>query len=231
MIESRCNENFLYAFMVFLLSVAILLTAQCASARETGTYLNIKRDPVDNTIVLEASQVHLSDVLRQVEQRTGIRMHASESVSDVKINKNIEAMDWEEAIDVLLEDFNTIQIAGGKKGLLSVRILGQKERGATSSAVPGTKPQRSSASRSPDNNSSVLGGFTETQWRELAKGPYRGPLPNQLLEDPAYREFLAKHGVKSTDDLQDIRKAIRVRRDARKQLHLIRKQRRKNRRR
>ncbi|NIP99163.1 MAG: hypothetical protein GWM98_01145, partial [Nitrospinaceae bacterium] len=63
--------------------------------------------------------------------------------------------------------------------------------------------------------------LSETQLRELAKGPYRSPLPSNLLKNSKIRQFLAQFRVNSEEDLQDIRKAMRVRREARKRLRLL----------
>ena len=65
--------------------------------------------------------------------------------------------------------------------------------------------------------------LSKAQLRVLAKGPYSSPLPAHLFEEPKYREFLAKHGIESLEELKVIAKAKAVRRAARQQLRVLRK--------
>ncbi len=65
--------------------------------------------------------------------------------------------------------------------------------------------------------------LSKSQLRVLAKGPYGSPLPARLFEEPKYREFLARHGIESLEDLNVIAKAKAVRRAARQQLRSQRK--------
>jgi hypothetical protein len=65
--------------------------------------------------------------------------------------------------------------------------------------------------------------LSPAQLREIAKGPYRSPLPAHLFEGSQYREFLARHGIESIEDLKVISKAQAIRRAAHKQLRALRK--------
>lgn len=182
-------------------------------------------------VSIRVKQIPLRDLLRSIESESGIRFQINESLIKDSVTADIQADTWTEAVLDLLEDINRIELWQDDDHLASVRLLGNKEwpsatSPSTSSSSSNARRTSNTPSNQPANSASTSNEITlsKEQLQILSKGPYRSPLPENLYHEAAYRDFLGKYGINSQEDLKDRRKAMRVRREARKQLRLIRKQ-------
>lgn len=208
-------------------SIFALLLASAFINSETRAAPGVTSSP--EGVSIRVQQVPLRDLLLSIESESGIRFLVDESLFEESVSADIQAPTWTDAVLDLLDDINRIELWNDDDTLASVRLIGNKDWGAapvqTSKATTG---RRNTGVRSkPSSNqstSSVNITLTEGQLRELAKGPYRSPLPEKFYRDSAYRDFLGKYGINSLEDMKERKKAMRVRREARKQLRILRKQ-------
>jgi hypothetical protein len=177
-------------------------------------------------VSIRVKQIPLRDLLRSIESESGIRFQINESLFKDSVTADIQADTWTEAVLDLLEDINRIELWQDDDHLASVRLLGNKEWASVTSSTSNSSSTANTQSNSSANSGSTGNQITlsKEQLQILSKGPYRSPLPENLYHEAAYREFLGKYGINAQEDLKDRRKAMRVRREARKQLRLIRKQ-------
>ena len=181
-------------------------------------------------VSIRVQQIPLSDLLRSIESESGIRFQINEALLNNSVNADIQADTWTEAVLDLLKDVNRIELWLDDDHLASVRLLGNKESPSVTSPSANLDFSNSNQTFNAPSNSSGNSlsvdqiTLSKEQLQVLSKGPYRSPLPESLYHEAAYRGFLGKYGINSQEDLQDRRKAMRVRREARKQLRLLRKQ-------
>jgi len=182
-------------------------------------------------VSIRVNQIPLRDLLRSIESESGIRFQINESLIKDSVTADIQADTWTEAVIALLEDINRIELWEDDDHLASVRLLGNKEWSSVTSSPTNSSSSNIQRTSNTSRNSSATSGsasnqitLSKEQLQILSKGPYRSPLPENLYHEAAYRDFLGKYGINSQEDLKDRRKAMRVRREARKQLRLIRKQ-------
>ncbi len=182
-------------------------------------------------VSIRVKQIPLRDLLRSIESESGIRFQINESLFKDSVTADIQADTWTEAVLDLLEDINRIELWQDDDHLASVRLLGNKEWASVTSSATNSPTSNAGSTANSQTSSSANSGLTgnqitlsKEQLQILSKGPYRSPLPENLYHEAAYRQFLGKYGINTQEDLKDRRKAMRVRREARKQLRLIRKQ-------
>ena len=182
-------------------------------------------------VSIRVKQIPLRDLLRSIESESGIRFQINESLLKDSVTADIQADTWTEAVLDLLEDINRIELWQDDDHLASVRLLGNKEWASVTGSATNSPTSNAGSTANSQSSSSANSGLTgnqitlsKEQLQILSKGPYRSPLPENLYHEAAYRQFLGKYGINTQEDLKDRRKAMRVRREARKQLRLIRKQ-------
>jgi hypothetical protein len=187
-------------------------------------------DTTSDGVSIRVKQVPLRDLLRSIESESGIHFQINESLLNNSVNADIQADTWTEAVLDLLEDINRIELWQDDDTLASVRLLGNKEWSDGTSLSTNSNSSNTMRGSISESNSSEYSSsgkqitLSKDQLQILSKGPYRSPLPENLYHEAAYRNFLGKYGINSQEDLNDRRKAMRVRREARKQLRLISKQ-------
>lgn len=170
----------------------------------------------------------MAELLQRIEAETGIRFDFPESMAAELITAHVNAATWKDALGELLEDKNRIELWDARQRLTSIRLLSTREW-EPGTAPPATAPasNRTTSARLAPPNAGGSTTLSKEQLAEISKGPYRSPLPETLYRNLSLRPFLESNGIRSEDDLKDTRKAMRVRREARKQLRILRKQERK----
>ena len=167
----------------------------------------------------------LAELLQRIEAETGIRFEFPEKMAEELMTAHVEAANWGDALDELLQDKNSIKLWDARKRVTSIRLLGTRNWEPGSASQPATLARTAPGNTAGSTNKAGSNiTLTKEQLGQISKGPYRSPLPESLYRNLALRPFLEKNGIASEDDLKDTRKAMRVRREARKQLRILRKQ-------
>ena len=132
----------------------------------------------------------------------------------------------------VLDEFSRIELFGHDSKLKKVIIL-NRNTGATPQA-PAVTPSRTRKAgkptlRTPPNRKSgprtaasqqplPTTTLSKEQLQTLIRGAYRSALPENLWDDPDYREFLIGQGIASQEEMRDRNKAKNVRKTVRRLL-------------
>jgi len=177
-------------------------------------------------VQIKASGVPLGELLQYVEAASGIQFDVPDKLAGEMVSVDLRAKNWQDALAELLEDKSRLDVWDARNRLTSVRLLGNREWGtgsAPQTAAPAAITARVQPGAAPSQNTAAGTDLNKEQLSQISKGPYRSPLSEELYRNLTLRPFLEKFGIQSEADLKDTRKAMRVRREARKQLRLIRK--------
>lgn len=166
-------------------------------------------------VSINAQNEPIKEVLLRLEKNSGIRFMVTSSLGQERITASIRAATWSEISRQLLEGYNLVTLADDQNNLTKVVLLGRK-----SGFVAMQTPLTRTILRPMDQTEIVL---KVDQLRELAKGPFRSPLPVAFFHNPDYRDILAQYGIESKKDMTDVRKAMRVRVEVRRQLTILQK--------
>jgi len=134
-------------------------------------------------------------------------------------------------LEAVLDEFSRIELFGDDSELKKV-ILMNRNTGAQSQAPAVTstpsqnprKPARTAPAQepvtrpTPTPQSLPTTKLNQAQLQTLIRGAYRSPLPENLWDDPEYREFLAGQGITSREEMKDRNKAKNVRKNVRRLL-------------
>ena len=168
-------------------------------------------------ITLRVNDVPLSEVLRSIENQTGIHFHASPSVSNDWITIELKAPDWQTAMKFLLEPYGRMEMWGPRLDMTEIYILSRTNEGQSYSSQ---RQQNLTPSHSGAESPLML---TKEQYLKIVSGSYRAPLSPELLDDPDIRSFLNQNGVNSPEDLKDTQKIKNIRIEARRQMRQLQK--------
>lgn len=87
----------------------------------------------------------LPELIKEIRSKTGIQIKAPDSMKEEKVTVRIEAQNWEEAVELLLRDFNHIKLSGPENENDTFLLLGGQRKGGPlafqtpSKALSGTK--------------------------------------------------------------------------------------------
>jgi hypothetical protein len=162
---------------------------------------------------IEVNKHPLPDILLEISRQTGIHFRVDPSLENHTLTASIQAPDWKTAIETLLEEISTVTLWSKSSRMGEVILLGMHDGYEVLFSVP------NGSNKSSKNSQNAP--LTKKQLRNLAKGPFRSPLSPELLETPAYREFLHNQGIETKEDLQQLTKAMRVRKAAKLQLRKL----------
>lgn len=199
--RQRTVSPFLAKVLVFYFLLIGTLMVNVSGAEEVSIY---------------ARDEPLPKVLLRLEKVSGIRFIVSDSLLEENISVDIRGTSWTEAAHRLLDGFNLVELADGENNLIKVFLLSRK----TGYVAKGEPPPNRATQRPLIKSDIVL---TAAQLRALSKGPFRSPLPAEFYHNPDYRDILARYGIESGKDMEDVTKAMRVRAEARRQLRILRK--------
>ena len=173
----------------------------------------------------------LREVIRRFSQRTGIAIRLSQElqVDDKALRELYFVRD-----DSWLEQFSRMEIHYQETGEKEIILL--KSHSLNSSRDPNQKkrasrvpiktqlesPQGPSRGFDPQRHEARKLPLPLEKLQKLVKGPYRSPLPVNMYEDPEFRAFFAQFGINSPQDLQDRKKAKKIRKAARRWLYQMR---------
>ncbi len=165
---------------------------------------------------IKAINEPLSNVLQKITKSSGIQFKVSDALIDERVSAKIQEANWDAVVLKLLDNFNLVEVRDGKGSLIKVHVLGLKNQefvvNATNELI---RPKKR-----PLKKSEIF--LNTNQLRELAKGPFRSPLPAHMLHDTELRNFLSLHGISSDEEMANVQKAMRVRVAARRQLKMLR---------
>jgi len=168
----------------------------------------------------------LGQVLPRATQESGVQFQAPEPILKEKVpvragpNRKLN-------LEPMLDEFSRIELFGDDSELKKV-ILMNRNTGAQSQApavgpyAPAQKPANAPGYQKPATRSVPqplpTTKLSQEQLQTLIRGAYRSPLPENLWDDPAYREFLAEQGITSKEQMKDRNKAKNVRKTVRRLL-------------
>jgi len=174
--------------------------------------------------------VPLGQVLPRATQESGVQFQATDPilreevpVSESGPNRNIN-------LEPVLDEFSRIELYGDDSELQKVIILNRNtgaQSQAPTSAIPSIqqkiKPHARSAAipkRIPRTVPQPLPTtqLSKEQLQKLIRGAYRSAIPQELWDDPDYREFLIGQGITSRQEMKDRNKAKNVRKTVRRLL-------------
>jgi len=175
----------------------------------------------------------LKQVLQIVTYETGVQFRVSEKLLGEKFFIRNLGQSPEMRLKYILDEYTSIEIfheeakkkvilllasrsEGSLEGLnlpLETAIIQQKRKLTTPKANAGV----------PMAPYAVVINYTLPleKLQKLAKLPYRGHSHVKLYEDSEYRKFFAKLGINSAAQLRERRQIYKIRKEARKILHLF----------
>ncbi len=169
--------------------------------------------------IIKADNIPLGEVLRSIEAQSGIKIKFPNELDEFLVTADIESDNWSKALSELLRDYNKIEIWKSRGSLASVNILGNTENFEIPAFETQAKlqpPKNTPAKKDP------LGfDLSVEDLKELSQGKFRSPLPGDLFNNPKYKKILQRSGIRKAEDLSNVNKAMRVRREARKQLRIL----------
>lgn len=162
----------------------------------------------------------LADVLLEISNQTGISFTVAHSLSNHTLTASIQAPDWKTGIVNLLEEISTVTLWENNSRMSEVVLLGNHDGSEVFSSKPDSSVSSSINSQNTRKKTAEI-LLTRKQLKKLAKGPFRNPLPPELLKTPPFKNFLLNQGVETEEDLKQVKKAMRVRKAARLQLRSL----------
>lgn len=169
-------------------------------------------------VVIRVTAMPLEELLQKIEIEAGfMEFQFPENMATELITGFVEAPDWSGALTALFEDMNYVILWDQSKRVQTVRLLGMKDSQAAS---PLSNTPAANTSLGEDNDGVDL---PQAQLLDIARGFYKNPLPEKLYQNLDYRRFMEKYGIHSLEDMKDSDKAMRVRKEARQQLRVLRK--------
>ena len=153
----------------------------------------------------------LPNVLQKITKSSGIQFKVSDTLMEERVSAKIQGDSWDEVANKLLDNFNLVELRDGKGSLIKVYVLGLKGQDFV---VPAANEAIQPKKRPLKKSEIVL---NMDQLRELAKGPF----PTYMLHVVGLRNFLSLHGISSDEEMANVKKAMRVRAAARRQLKML----------
>jgi hypothetical protein len=195
---------------LFPILVALILWCPIASIADTLSSIHIEEN--DKGVTIRVDDVPLGEVLKSIEGKTGIQFHVSQSVSSDPITVNLNAPDWQTAVNQLLEPYGRAELWNPRRDLTEIHVLSRADTARVRSGRPQTNYEITEADR---RSSAEL---KRKQLLKLARGKLDTPLAEKLFEDSAIKEYLKQYDIQSPEDMKDTGKARTIRIKARKLL-------------
>lgn len=178
-----------------------------------------------NSVTIKAQQVSLPDLLDKIATQSGIDFKVRGSMMKESISVDVQAENWTEAVQKVLVDYSRVELWGRDKMLTGVYVLEPLN--------PEDDPNLRTNFNEANNRKAVRTSqasddrirLSKGQLVRLIKGPYRSPLAPQLWKDEKLRGFLEQHGINAPEDLNNLQKAMTLRKAARWELRNFKKKR------
>jgi hypothetical protein len=186
----------------------------------------------------------LGEILDEVQLKSGIHFKAPDYVKEEPITMEFYASNWNSAIKKLLKGYSIVGISDSNGNLVRVRIMSDRRSGNTivrSSAKttgPKTKITYKQKERSiPDTLvkkkhktevKKTLSKVLYAKLNDIKAWPAGQPLPLSMYNDSDLKAFLIANGIGSEKDLEQSKKIKDLKRAARKQLLIMKKNERKS---
>ena len=177
--------------------------------------------------------VPLGQVLPRATQESGVQFQATDPMLKEEVPVSASGPNRNLDLEPVLDEFSRIELFGEDSELKKVIIL-NRNTGAQSQApittIPSSTrkkvrpPTRGTSARSQKPpgllvpTSLPTTSLSKEQLQALIRGAYRSPLPDNLWDDPGYREFLVGQGIASREEMKDRNKAKNVRKTVRRML-------------
>ena len=175
----------------------------------------------------------LRDILPRATQESGVQFQAPDPVLREEVPVNESGPNRSLDLEPVLDEFSRIELFGNDSKLKKVIILNRNT--GSSSQSPAVTPSRSRVPRIPNTprkapaqkprtraaasqQSLPSTNLSKEQLQELIRGAYRSALPENLWNNPDYREFLVGQGITSREEMNDRNKAKNVRKTVRRLL-------------
>jgi hypothetical protein len=169
--------------------ISFLILVFCGSA--------LAQEPIS----LDTGGKPLREVLQQVTQASGIHFRVSEKLAEMKINKRVEAQNWKEVVQQLLDNYNRLDLSGSDGNLKKVFVLSLKNSDhmarITKQNIPATK-------KLPLETSEI--GLNTQPIHDLAKDTLRNPSTRQKNSGKKKRPLEASEIWLNTEQLQELAK-------------------------
>jgi hypothetical protein len=159
----------------------------------------------------------LSNVLQKITKSSGIDFQVADALMGELISAKIQESNWDAVVLRLLDNFNLVELKDGKGHLQKVHVLSLKNQ----EIVVKSTNEVIQFKKRPSNKAEIW--LNADQLHELAKGPFSSPLPAHMFNDTELRNFLSLHGISSDKEMNNIKKSMRVRIEARRQLKMLQK--------
>ena len=165
----------------------------------------------------------LADILPRASQESGVQFQAPDPVLREEVPVNESGPNRSLDLEPVLDEFSRIELFGNDSKLKKVIIL-NRNTGASSQA-PAVTPSRSRVPGKPATSTRTAPAqkkktraiasqqqlptttLSKEQLQELIRGAYRSALPENLWNNPDYREFLIGQGITSREEMNDRNKA------------------------
>ncbi len=203
----------------YLISIVVFVNVAFAKSTRLTKVSTVKSKPA----IIKADNIPLGEVLRSIESQSGIKIKFPNELDEFLVTADIESDNWSKALSELLQDYNKIEIWKSRGSLASVNILGNTEN----FEIPAfeTQAKLQTPRNAPSNKDPLAIDLSIEDLKELSQGKFRSPLPGDLFNNPKYKNILQKSGIRKAEDLSNVNKAMRVRREARKQLRILNRKR------
>jgi len=108
--------KFFYTFSLLILLIFLQATPVHSSA------LSLVEEP--GGIRLEAKNIHLIDLLIEIQRQSGIRFDIPEHMDETPVSFHLKEKDWKSLVSAVMRDFNKIEVWSKDPGKSYVKIMG-----------------------------------------------------------------------------------------------------------
>lgn len=207
------SRNFLYIF------IPIAITLPCPVQSDTfnlNGYGNVIINEEKNHISILANDVPFIELLKSIERYNGTNFKGINIISNHNISVSLNASNWNEVFKKLLNEYSWISVTNKTKtGSMAIYILPE------STQINSTTTPFPIELRSEFSDVKSITGLTKNQLTRISNGALRSPLPIDLFTDNKIKLFLNTFGIETYEDLNDSRKAMAARSNARHELRKI----------
>ena len=231
-------QNVFYKFICVCGLIGFLCPSHAASQTIPATDpVPIPRAPITATPSDTSKRyAPLGQVLPRATRESGIQFQAPDPVLKEEVPVNESGPERNLNLEPVLDEFSRIELFGDDSELKKVIILnrntGSQSQAPSVTSPPGKSPRTRSPRSVPEpapkrvpqaRPSLPTTNLTKEQLQELIRGAYRSALPDNLWDDPDYREFLTAQGITSREEMKDRNKAKNIRKTVRRLLWQMKK--------
>jgi beta-lactam-binding protein with PASTA domain len=186
------------------------------------------------SINLNVEDKPLIEVLRQIENDSGIRIKIPEILGEEHITAQVVAPNWDQAIRKLLKGFSVMEVSDENENLVAIWVMTSRDIGETSRAgfSSGSKPRASDGKKgrrgiNPESLERMkkklrlgrsLSPTFYSKLKDLVAWPKGQSVPGSLLSDAEMKDFFEVNGIKSEEDLSKTGKIDHLKKAARRQM-------------